>query len=178
MQIIHSLLWGVATPGKLGSSQAFMFFIFDLIKSILFLVNCISLHFFHVLLNITILCLLILSPPGDSGWTVGVDQLRNSSTVSRRAIVQVFGTSFFRASFTSFYAHASLLAFFSFSVLFHFCCSHAQVFGKTLVHEFLISYSHTERYLISSDSATTSAHCVFLAKNQKQLCTSKPVPLN
>ena len=26
-------------------------------------------------------------------------------------------------------------------MLFHYCCSHAQVFGKTLVHEFLISYS-------------------------------------
>ena len=36
-----SLLCGVATPGKLGlsSSQAFMFFIFDLFKSILFFVN-------------------------------------------------------------------------------------------------------------------------------------------
>ena len=32
-----------------------------------------------------------------------------------------------------------------------------QVFGKTLVHECLISYSHTERYFLFSDSATTSA---------------------
>ena len=41
MQIIHSLLWGVATPGKLGSSssQAFMFFIFDLFKSIMHLLT-------------------------------------------------------------------------------------------------------------------------------------------
>ena len=38
------------------------------------------------------------------------------------------------------------LLFFSFSVLFHSCCFHAQVFGKILVHEFLISYSHTEWY--------------------------------
>ena len=29
-------------------------------------------------------------------------------------------------------------------VLFHSCCSHAWVFGKTLVHEFPVSYSHTE----------------------------------
>ena len=28
-------------------------------------------------------------------------------------------------------------------VLFRSGCSHAQVFGKTLVHEFRISYSHT-----------------------------------
>ena len=32
-------------------------------------------------------------------------------------------------------------------ILFHSCCSHAQVFWKTLVHEFPISYSHTEWYL-------------------------------
>ena len=65
MQIIHSLLWGVATPGKLGSnySQAVMFFIFDAFKSILFFVNLtLFRYFFHVLKNIIILCLLILPP--------------------------------------------------------------------------------------------------------------------
>ena len=36
------------------------------------------------------------------------------------------------------------LTFFGFFVLFHSCCSHARVFRKTPVHEFLISYSHTE----------------------------------
>ena len=36
----------------------------------------------------------------------------------------------------------------SFFILFHSCCSHALVFGKTLVHEFPISYSHTEFYLV------------------------------
>ena len=46
-----------------------------------------------------------------------------------------------------------LLRFF---ILFHCCCSHAQVFVKTLVHEFHISYSHTEWYLLFSDSATES----------------------
>ena len=35
-------------------------------------------------------------------------------------------------------------------LLFHSCCSHAWVFGKTLVHEFPISYSHTEWYLLFS----------------------------
>ena len=50
MQIIHSLLWGVATKGNIGSSStlAFMFLIFDLFKYILFFVKCISLQFFHV----------------------------------------------------------------------------------------------------------------------------------
>ena len=34
--------------------------------------------------------------------------------------------------------------------LFHSCCSHARVFGKTLTHEFHISYLHTEWYLLFS----------------------------
>ena len=62
---------------------------------------------------------------------------------------------FFLARFTSFQTHASLLTSFCFFVLFHSCCSHAGVFPKTLVHEFPISYSHTEWYLLLSDSATT-----------------------
>ena len=52
----------------------------------------------------------------------------------------------------------------SVSFLFHSCCSHASVFGKTLVHQFHISYSHTEWYFIFSESATTSAQCVFERK--------------
>ena len=51
---------------------------------------------------------------------------------------------FFHARFPSFHTHASLLTFFVCCfILLHSCCSHAQVFGKTLVHEFPISYSHT-----------------------------------
>ena len=61
----------------------------------------------------------------------------------------------FRARFTSFNAHASLLIFFSFFVIIHSCCSYAQAFWKTLVHEFPISYSHTEFYTAFFDSATT-----------------------
>ena len=49
---------------------------------------------------------------------------------------------------TSFHMHSPvspLLTFFlCFSVLFQSCCSHVQVFGKILVHEFPIFYSHTE----------------------------------
>ena len=37
-----------------------------------------------------------------------------------------------------------------FFVLFHSCSSHARVFGKTLVHEFPLSYLHTEWYLLFS----------------------------
>ena len=33
---------------------------------------------------------------------------------------------------------------------YYSCCSYSGVFGKTLVHEFPISYSHTEWYLLFS----------------------------
>ena len=67
--------------------------------------------------------------------------------------------------FASFHTDASLLTFFSFFILYHFCCSHALVFGKTLMHAFHISYSHTEWYLFFSDCITTSAHFAFEAKS-------------
>ena len=61
------------------------------------------------------------------------------------------GRFFFRARFAFFHAHASLLtSFVCFLILFRSCCNHAQVFGKTLVHEFPISYSHTEWYFFVS----------------------------
>ena len=73
---------------------------------------------------------------------------------------------FFLALFTSFHTHVSLLTFFfCFFVFFHSCCSYVRVFGKILVHEFLISYRHIEGYFLFSDSATTSAQCEFRAKN-------------
>ena len=57
------------------------------------------------------------------------------------------GLLYFRTHFTSFHPRASLLSFFvCFSIVFHSCCSHARVFGKTLVHEFTISYNHSEWY--------------------------------
>ena len=37
-------------------------------------------------------------------------------------------------------------------ILFYSCCSHARVFGKIHVHEFTISYIHTEWYLLFSRS--------------------------
>ena len=64
-------------------------------------------------------------------------------------------TSFFRVRCTSFHIHSTLLTFFlCFIVLFQSCCSHAQVFGKTLLHEFPILNSHTEWNLLSSGTNT------------------------
>ena len=62
---------------------------------------------------------------------------------------------FFHACFASFHPHVSLLTFFCFFILFYSCCSHVHVFGKTLVHELLISYSHTEWCNYKRTSATT-----------------------
>ena len=47
---------------------------------------------------------------------------------------------FFRVRCTSFHIHSPLFTFFlCFIVLFQSCCTHVQVFGKTLVHEFPFS---------------------------------------
>ena len=48
------------------------------------------------------------------------------------------------------YSHFSCYLLPRVFVLFHSCCSHEQVFGRTLVHEFPIFYSHTEWNLLSS----------------------------
>ena len=65
------------------------------------------------------------------------------------------GLLFFRIHGTSFHTYSPLLTFFlCFIVLFQSCCSHAQVFGKTLVHEFPISYSHTKWNLLSLGTNT------------------------
>ena len=60
--------------------------------------------------------------------------------------------------FTYFQTNASLLTFF---ILFHSSCSDARVFGKTLVHEFPINYTHTEWHF---DRATTSEQETFETK--------------
>ena len=68
------------------------------------------------------------------------------------------GLLFFRARLASFHTHASLTYFVCFCIIFLSCCSHARVFGKTLLHEFFINNSHPEWYLLFSDSATANAH--------------------
>ena len=61
--------------------------------------------------------------------------------------------SFSCSLYFSLYSPLSLTLSTCFIVLavpIRFCCSHARVFGKILVHEFPISYSHTEWNLLSS----------------------------
>ena len=123
----------------------------------------------------------IVRPVG-SGWTIGVDLLGNSSTVSGRscpegrwagAIVS-FGTSYFRARFTSFHAHASLI-FYYFSVLFHSYCSYEQVFGKhsCMSSSFPIVILNDTSFF--SDSATASVQKRIGARWRHSQCTSNPV---
>ena len=56
------------------------------------------------------------------------------------------GTLFFFFSCCAFFNFNSFLPAFllCFFAIFHSYCSHLPVFGKTLVHEFHIFYSHTE----------------------------------
>ena len=103
------------------------FVIFRLFKSILFFVNWISFYFLHFLSNITTLCLLLLHFDID--------------VIGRLGFFCSCPLCFFPCSRLSSYLFVCLF------VIYRFCCSHARVFGKTLVHEFPMSYSHTEWYL-------------------------------
>ena len=112
------------------SGESGWFVIFRLFKSVLFFVNWISCTFSisYKMLRYYVYyyCILI------------------------RIWYAVETSFFFRALLASFCIHVSLLTI-CFFILFHFCCSHAQVFAKTFVHEF-ISYSHAEWYLLFFDS--------------------------
>ena len=100
-----------------------MIFHFSIVQSILFFVNWISLYFFNFFPNITILFLLLLY----SGLLFSVP---------------LYFFPYSRASF--------LIFFVCCFILLHTCCYHVRVFMKTLLHEFPISYSHTECYLLFS----------------------------
>ena len=104
---------------------------------------------FHQLLNTKILCLLLLYLEWDS--------------LCRRDFVFLSCSLYFLP-----YSRLSSYLFRLFLCLISFLLfPGARVFGKTLVHEFHISYSQTEWLLLFSDSATTSAQCVFVVKNYK-----------
>ena len=79
---------------------------------------------------------------------------------------------FFRVRGTSFHTYSPLLTFFQcFIVLFQSCCFHALVFGKTLVHEFPISYSYTEWNLLSSGTNTVLWwRACYQKLNYKKVC--------
>ena len=140
--------------------------------------------FFHL----KYIMFIIIEFPFSGEWTYyRLGPLCNSSTVSKaQRPRRTVGTeqllqgheklfSFMPSLLLS--IHLSSYLFLLFLSLISTCCSHARVFGKTLVHEFYIFYSNTEWYFFF-ESATTSAHCVFRAKKLKYLNTSKPVPQN
>ena len=78
-----------------------------------------------------------------------------------------------------FCTQASLLTFFWFLVLFHSSGSHVWVFWKTIVHEFLISNSHIEWYLVFIKQRNYKCTIsVFGANTLTSTLTSKPIFLN
>ena len=137
MEILQFLCPNFNVPAILLHLQGRVddFSFFDCFSPFCFLFIKFHLPFFILYKNITILCLLLLC----------CDYV----AIGRR------GFFFFRARFASFHTHASLTSSVSLS---YSCCSLAQVFGKTLLHEFHISYSHIEL------RQSTSAHFVFRAK--------------
>ena len=70
-------------------------------------------------------------------------------------------------AWTSFFLSSLHTIFLCFYVLLHACCSHAQMCGKTLVHEFHISYICNEWNLLSA-----------LSKNSYKICQQSAVKLN
>ena len=100
---------------------------------------------------------------GDPGWTVGPLLLVGSALLF----------NFFPVNFLFSY---SLLSFHSTSLFFDFffsCCSHARVFGKALVNEFHISYSHSEQCLFFGyfvrQCNSKCTRCVTVSSLQLQL---------
>ena len=113
-----------------SSGKGGWFVIFRLFKSILFFVNWISMYFFHFIKYYLIYFIIIV-------FWLGFDRPS--------------GLLLFVPAVLFFHSHASLLSVFvCLIVLFHSCCSHAWVFGKTLLHDFPISYSHNEWYFVFS----------------------------
>ena len=94
-----------------------------------------------------------------SNWLLEVGQTACLAAITI-TIVRLSGLFFVPALILSIPTrHPSVLTFLICSfILFYSCCSHERVFGKTFVHKFEISHSHTECYLFFYDSATTSAH--------------------
>ena len=103
------------------------FVIFRLFKSNLFFVNWISLLFFPFLLKFYQIRFIIIV------FRLGCD---------RPSGLLLFVPAVLFSILTPLFCPSS-----SVSVLFHSCCSHAWLFGKTLFHEFPVSNSHTEWYI-------------------------------
>ena len=92
--------------------------------------------------------------------------LRGVATAGGRYAHAIFWTSgilYFHAHLTSFHFHSFVLAFFlCFIVLFKSCCPHAQVFERTVVHEFHIFYSQTKSYFFCSAKSAVSSRSLVL----------------
>ena len=178
MQIINSLLLGVATPGKLGSSSSQANFRF--IRPFCFLLTVFH-DTFSIAQKILPYYVYKYFPPRGQ-WMdyksrlvrkfihcFGAQRPRGKIGLSYSLVLWDFIFScplyLFPCSRISFY----LLLFLCLISFLLFPCAS---FGKTLVHEFLISYSHTDMILDFFRQCNSSAHCVFGAKKLGIVLTS------
>ena len=122
--IILCCVFYYITLGRVGD-----FSFFRLFNSIFFFINWISLNFFPFLLKYYHIMFIII------GFWFGSDRPSRLLSFVPALLLSIFTPSTYR------------LRLF---ILFHSCCFHARVFGKTLVHELSISYSHAEWYLLFS----------------------------
>ena len=123
------------------------FVIFRSFLSPFFFCNWISMYFFRLLQNTNKLCLLLLYFDLDS---LGCRYL------------------FFLSCPLCFFLDC-------FFIFFHSCCSHARVFGKTLLHEFHISDSHAEWYLLFP-TEQLQVHNVYSVRKTKNSCALVTYP--
>ena len=101
---------------------------FSIIMSILFFVHWISLFFFHIKFY-QIMFIIVVFRLG----------------CNRPSGLLLFVPAVLFSILTPLFCPSSYLI-----VLYRSCCSHAWVFGKTVVHEFPVSYSHTKWYFLIS----------------------------
>ena len=136
----------------------FHFSLFNYVKLIFCKFNLIVPFSFS---NTVITCVYYYCTPLNSGWIIHAS--------GRSVPAGTVGTSYslgnryfiFRINF--FVLLSSDLLFICLISFLLFLC--ARVFWEIVLHEFLVSYSHTEWYLPFSDSTTTSAECVSSRKS-------------
>ena len=88
-----------------------------------------------------------LSKVKGANWRTVLSDWRDWTNLSNFG--QLGRQYFFRAHCAFFNFNSYVLTLFTcFFVSFQSCCSHAQVFGRTLVHEFHFLYCHTDRNLL------------------------------
>ena len=125
--------------------------------------HCTVFHLRYSYIILILVKLYYIFAPRGSGWIIGVGKVRYVIHALPRGVATPMGR-WGRANSLGPLGRRDVGA--CFIVLFHSCCSHSRVFGKTLLYEFHISYSHTEWYLLFSDSAI-NYKCTMCIRSEK-----------